>query len=215
MNAKLQLSRREKFGKNAKEIVREGNALANIFGKGEDSIAVQAPVGIVEKVVNEAGKNHPIDITLEDGKEILALVDEIERDAVTRRIHHVSFRRIVKGQKVSTEVPIHLMGDAPATRIGLILVNILDHVEVEAIPAKLPDSIEISIESLAEDGDSISVADLVMPEGVELKTDTDQLIAKIDTPRAEVEEEADDEGEVDAADVPSDNGAAGEEAEEE
>lgn len=205
MDAKLTLSRRDVFGKKAKKITEDGNVLANIFGKGRNSIAAFGDAQTVERVVAQAGKNTPITITLDDGKELLALVNEVERDYKTRNIHHVSFQVVIRGQKVTTEVPVRLVGEAPAEKVGLIVVTMLDSVEIEAIPSKIPEALEVSAEKLAEDGDSLHLSDITIPEDVELKVEDDRLIAKVETPRAQIEEEPEDE-EVDPADVPSDHG---------
>lgn len=214
MDAKLTLSRRDVFGKKAKTLTQDGKVLANIFGKGRNSIAAFGEQGVVEKVVSEAGKNHPITITLDDGKDVLALVHEVERDYKTRQIHHVTFQVVIKGQKVTTEVPVHIIGDAPAVKTGLIVVTMLDAIEIEAIPSKIPNALEISAETLIEDGDSLHVSDLVIPEGVEIKIEDDRLIAKVETPRSQIDEEPEEDEEVDAADVPSEHGS-GDEAESE
>ena len=212
MDAKLTLSRRDVFGKKAKVLTEDGKVLANIFGKGRNSVAAFGDQGVVEKVVAEAGKNHPITITLDDGKEVLALVNEVERDYKTRQIHHVSFQVVVKGQKVTTEVPVHIIGDAPATKTGLIVVTMLDSIEIEAIPSKIPDVLEISAETLIEDGDSLHLSDLTIPEGVELQVEDDRLIAKVEVPRSQIEEEPEEDEEVDPGEVPSEHGGADDES---
>lgn len=145
-------------------------------------------------------------MTLDDGKEILVLVNEVERDFITRQMHHVTFQTIHKGQKVTTEVPIRQVGDSPAVKAGMIIVTLLDKVEIEAIPSQIPEALEISIEGLVEDGDQLSLADLVIPEGSELKDDPDQPVAKVETPRAQEEEPEVDE-EIDPSEVPSDHGS--------
>ncbi len=215
MDAKLTLSRREVFGKKAKSLTSEGKTLANIFGKGRNSIAAFGEATTVERVVGEAGKNHPITITLDDGKELLALVHEVERDYKTNHIHHVSFQVVIKGQKVTTEVPIRLTGEAPAQRVGLIVVTYLDSIEIEAIPSKIPDALEVSVDSLVEDGDAVHLSDLKVPEDVQVKVEDDRLIAKVETPRSQIEEEDEDDTAEDAADVPSEHGGDDESSEDE
>ncbi len=220
MDAKLTLSRRDIFGKKAKSLISDGMVLGNIFGKGRDSIAVFGEQREVESVVSKAGKNHPIEITLNDRDNLLVLVNEVERDYISNRIHHVSFQTIIRGQKVNTEVPLHLTGDAPAEKLGLIIVTMIDSVEVEAIPSKIPGSIEISQESLTDDGDSIHISDIPKIDDVEIMVDETLLVAKVETPRSQIEEDEEEgegeegEGE-DAADVPSEHGGSEESTEEE
>lgn len=211
MDAKLNLSVRDSFGKKAKALVKEGNVLANIYGKGIESVAIFGVGNVVEKVVNHVGKSTPIDVELDNGKKFLVLVSEVERDNITRRIHHVTFHAINRNEKTTAEVQVHQEGESEAVKKGLIIVTLHDVVEVEALPADLPESLQVSVEKLKEDGDQISVADIAPVKGVEILTESDIPLAKVETPRSQIEEDEDEsDEEVDAADVPSDHGSEGE-----
>ncbi len=190
---KLGLKKREVFGKKAQNLIENDHVLGNIFGKGEESVAVEGDYREVDHVISEAGKNTPIELEVEGSENHLVLVSEVDRNNITQKLHHVAFQIIKRGQKVSAEVPVKLVGEAPATRENLILVTIIDAVEVEAIPSKLPDHFEISLETLAEVGDHINVGDIKAEDDVEIKTDPETIVAKIDMPRAEVEEEPEEE----------------------
>lgn len=205
MDAKLNLSRRKQLGKQARNLTDQGKVLGNIYAKGEDSIAVFGDLLEVDRIVKEAGKNHPINITLDDGKEVMVLVHDVERDNITRRMHHVTFQTIHKGEKVVTEVPIRQIGEAPAVRTGMIIVTLLDRVEIEATPSKIPEELEVSVEGLKEDGDQVSLRDITIPDEVELMADPEQPVAKVEIPRAQIDEEEDEE-EVDEGEVPSEHG---------
>ena len=206
MDAKLSLSRRKDMGKQAKNLTEQGKVLGNIYAKGEQSIAVYGDVQDVDRIVREAGKHHPISVMLDDGKEILVLVHDVERDNVTRRMHHVTFQTIHKGQKVTTEVPVRQVGESPAVRTGKIIVTLLDHVEIQAVPAMIPEELEVSIEQLEEDGDQVNLKDITMPNGVELKADPELPIAKVEVPRAQIDTNEADDDAVNADEVPSDHG---------
>ncbi len=207
MSLSLELQKRDKFGKKARKLIDEGQVLLNIFGKGVDSLAASGDYKTVNNIVAEAGKNHPIDLTV--GKEAhLVLINDIERDPITQRLHHVALQVIHKGQKVTAEVPIKLVGDAAAEKQGRIVVTLMDKIEIESIPSNIPEVIEIDISGLDEEGDQITVADIKVASTVEILVDDALLIAKVDVPRAQVEEEDDEEeASADAADVPSDHGS--------
>lgn len=208
MGLELQLQKRKKFGKKARTLVEDGQVLGNLYGAGRESIAVNGDYNEVNRVVNEAGHNIPIDLVVDGKDKLMGLVNEVERDNITQRLHHVTFHIVKKGEKVQTEIPIKFTGDAPATREGLILVTILDHVEVEAVPSKLPEFFEISLESLTDESSVLHVSDLQVDEkDVEIMTDGELLLAKIDLPRPEEELEEDMEEEpTDPAEVPSEHG---------
>jgi large subunit ribosomal protein L25 len=210
MVIQLSVNKRDVFGKKAKSLVDDNQVLGNLYGKDQDSIAVVGEYNVVNKVIQEAGKNHPIDITVGDDTH-MALIHDIERDPLTQRIHHVTFHLIKKGEKVTTQVPIRLVGDAPAQRTGKIVVTLLDSVEVESIPSKIPEAFELSLESLEEVNDQISISDIPTTEDVTILVEPETLIAKVDEPRAALEDEEPEE-ELDEGEVPSEHGSADEES---
>ena len=202
---KLKLKLRDVHGKKAKKIIDEGGVLGNVYGKGQDSQSDEGDYRTVTKTIESAG-TQPIQLEIEGGKSELALVKKVETNNLTGRVHHVEFHVIHKGEKVNTEVPLKLVGDAPAERTGKIVVTMLDSVEINATPTNIPEYIEVDLSTLVEEGDHILVGSIKMPEGVELLTEDDHMIAKVDVPRAQVEEEAEEAEAVDAANVPSDHG---------
>jgi len=205
---KLKLKLREVHGKKARKIIEQGGIIGNVFGKGQDSQSVEGDYRTVTKTLEKAG-TQPLQLEIEGGKDELALVKKIETQPLTGRVHHVEFHVIHRGEKVHTEVPLKLVGDAPAERTGKIIVTMLDSVEIEATPTNIPEYIEVDMTVLVEESDSIVVGDIKIPEGVEIITEPDHMIAKVDTPRAAVEEEAAEAEEgADAAAVPSDHGTA-------
>lgn len=208
----LKVSKRDAFGKKTQPLVENGHVLGNIYGKGMESIAVQGDYRDVNKAIEHAGYNHPIELEVEGDGNHLVLVDGIERNNVTQKLHHVTFHAIKKGEKVSADIPIRLVGDAPAERTGKIVVTLLDAVEVEAIPSKLPEIFEVSIEGLEDVNDSITIGDIKHDDDVVLHREPEEVIAKVDLPRAEEEPEAEEAGPEDAEEVPSEHG--GEESEE-
>src|SRR5690606_14484474 len=100
------------------------------------------------------------------------------------------------GEKVCTEIPVHLVGDAPAARTGNVVVKMLDEIEIEANPKDIPEVFEVNIDNLEEVGDSISISDVPMPTGVTLLSDETLPIVKVEATRAVLsEEEAEEDGE--------------------
>lgn len=105
-------------------------------------------------------------------------------------------------------MPFELTGDAPAAKVGFLVHQLLDEVEVTTLPASLPESLPVDISALSEVGDTIYVSDLKLPDGVEVEPELlEQPIVKIDAPREEEPEPEVEETPADAADVPSDHGS--------
>lgn len=103
-------------------------------------------------------------------------------------------------------MPVELVGTAPAVLAGNIILTLNDTVMVEAMPQNLPDHLEANAEALVEPDDIISVADLKVPKGVEMVTEAETPLFKVEVPRSQVEAEAEAEEAVSAADVPADHG---------
>ena len=102
---------------------------------------------------------------------------------------HIVFNAVDKNQKVDAEIPVrprYAEGNesSPAERSGLIVLTQLDTVHVKAIPSSLPDYLEYDAEKLVEIGDSLTVADLIIPEGVEFETEAEHSIATVYEPSA-------------------------------
>jgi large subunit ribosomal protein L25 len=184
----LNLEPRAVLGKAVKHLRKDGFVPAVIHDHGKESIHVQADYSTIYKVWQEAGKHHPIQIT-SGSHTYVALIKDADFDPRKNRLTHVVFNAVDKNQKVEAEIPIHPRYDegnesSPAERNGFIVLSQLDVVEVEAIATMLPDFLEYDAEKLVEVGDHATVADLIIPEGVEILTDASHSIATVYEPSA-------------------------------
>lgn len=194
VDAPVKLAQREVVGKGLKHLRRDGTIPAVIHNHGQPSIHVMAPEAELVRVYRVAGKHHPLNLEVGNDK-YLALIKDAHFDPVKRKLQHVVFQAIRQDEKVEAEVPIRLEGDAPAEKVGLIILHQLDTVEIEALPKNLPDELVISAQSLAELHDKITVADLDIPDGVTVLTDPEHPIATVAETRAQVADEAEAEAE--------------------
>jgi large subunit ribosomal protein L25 len=184
----LTLEPRDVTGKAVKHLRREGTVPAVIHDHGKDSIVVQADYMALFKVWQQAGKHHPVNLKAGD-KSYVALIKTAEFDPKKHLLTHVVFNAVDKNQTVDAEVPVHARYEegnesSPAERNGLIVLTHLDAVQVKAVPSKIPDLLEYDAEQLVEVGDNITVADLTIPEGVELVTEPEHSIATVYEPSA-------------------------------
>ena len=110
-------------------------------------------------------------------------------DPVKHVLRHIAFHTIKQSDIITTEVPIILtgQGESAAERAGLVILQAIEHVEIKAKPADLPESLELSIIDLTTTEDKISIGDIKLPEGVEF-ADADQdmelIIANVYEPSA-------------------------------
>ncbi len=190
----LALKEREVLGKKVKHLRREGFIPAVIHDHGQPSKVVMAPYIDLMKVYGKAGKHHPLSLSL--GKQTyMALIKDVDFDPKKHQMRHVVFNAIKQDQKVQTEVPLHLEGEIPAVKTGLMLITNLDSVEIEALPKDLIDELRVDATSLVEIGDKITVADIKVPVGVEILTELDHPVATIEETKAEISEQAEEETE--------------------
>ena len=184
----LKLEMREVLGKAVKHLRRDGITPAVINDHGKDSLHVQAEYRAIHKVWIQAGKHHPVQLTVGD-KSFTALIKSADFDPHKHQLTHIVVNAVDKNQKVEASIPVRPRYDegnesSPAERAGLIVLSQLDEVEVRAIASNLPDFLEYNAEVLVEIGDHVTVADLMIPEGVEVETDMTHSLATVYEPSA-------------------------------
>ncbi|GAB4547499.1 MAG: 50S ribosomal protein L25/general stress protein Ctc [Anaerolineae bacterium] len=176
-------------GKHVKRLRAEGYVPAILYGSHDaKATPIQVEGKVLQKVLAKAGGNTLIALQIGNKKPVLALAREIQRDAIRHNILHVDFYRVVMTEKISAEVPLVLVGEAPAVERGGILVHGLNTVEVQCLPADLPSAIEVDLSSLTEYNDLVTVADLRVPASVTILSESDSVVARIEAPRLLEEE---------------------------
>jgi len=101
----------------------------------------------------------------------------------------VDFRRVQLNQPVHARVPLHLTGEAPAIRLhGGVLLHLLDAVEIESLPANIPEAVMLDISPLDELNSLLTVADIQLPKNVKLVSAATEPAVTIKPPRIEVPE---------------------------
>ncbi len=184
----LEVQKREVTGKAVKHLRREGFVPAVVHDHGKPSLHVQGNYVEVVKAYQKAGKHHPVDLKAADRK-FTVLIRDVDIDPERHELRHVVFNAVKANEKVDAEVPVRIRyaednDSSPAERAGLIVLNQLDAVEVEALPRDLPEALEFDGEKLVEVGDSLTVADLIVPSNVTVKTDPAQPLATVFEPSA-------------------------------
>jgi len=220
----LKVAPRDVLGKKVKALRRQGVTPANIYGSHVESQSIQLSTEELRHVIKTAGRNDIVYLRLDGDEPRPTFLRDIQQNPVTDAILHVDFLQISLREKVKADVPLHLVGLAPAVdTLGGILMHGLDHVSVEALPTEVPSFIEVDVTSLAEINQALHVSDVPVPEGVTILTDVEQVIAKVAPPAVEPEpevaEEAEavegEEGEEGAEEAPAEGGDAPSESESE
>ena len=172
---KIAAEARTEFGKGAaRRIRREHKVPAVIYGHGNDPVHVTLPGHETMMALKHGGANALLELEI-DGDSQLALTKQVQVDPIRRVLEHIDFVAVRRGEKVTVDVPVHVVGEAaPET----LVVTESATVQVEAEATNIPEFIEISVEG-AEIGTQIHASDLQLPSGSALLTDPEALVVNV------------------------------------
>jgi large subunit ribosomal protein L25 len=179
-----------------KELRRKGLVPGVLYGKKEELVSLTVDSRDINAILNSpTGLNTIIDLNL-DGTKTTVMIKELMRDALQPDLFiHTDFIRISLQDKLEVQVPIVLTGEAQGVKKGGILQILLREVTLRCLPTNIPEKIEADVSEL-QMGDTLTVADLVLPSDTEIVSEPDEVVASIVAPRVEEEpEEAAEEGE--------------------
>ena len=184
----LELAIRDVTGKQVKRLRQAGSVPAVIHDHGKPSLNVQAPYLDIYRTYVRAGKHHPVQLVA-GSKKFTALIKAATFEPKKNQLTHVVFNAVDKNQKVEAEIPVRAAfaeGNeaSPAERAGLIVLEQLAAVQVEALPKDLPDELTYDAEKLVEVGDQVTVAELQVPTGVVVLTEPTHVLATVFEPSA-------------------------------
>ena len=188
----LEVTNREVLGKKVKHLRRQGITPVHVFGHSIQSLALQCDTDKVERLLAQAGRTGLINLKLNEEKEPRTVViREFDRDWRKGQLLHVDFYQVKMAEEIKLEVPVVLVGEAPALKSkDNMLEHELDTLTIECLPANIPDGIEVDISSLTEPEQAIRVKDIDLDEDITVLNDPELVVVKIGWRRVEkVEEE--------------------------
>jgi large subunit ribosomal protein L25 len=197
MERKLKAEQRSDGGKGAARKLRAaGRVPGVVYGHG-DAMAIDVDARELYHLLHtDAGMNVLVDLKV--GKEEwLAMPRDVQRDNIRDSLIHVDFLRIARDEKITVEVPVHIVGDSHGVREGGVVEHHLWNLQLECLPQDVPTSVEADVTPLGI-GESLKVSDLTVPASVTILTPLDEVVVSVVTPQVlRVEEEvAAVEGEV-------------------
>ena len=203
----LKVANREVLGKKVKYLRRQSITPVHVFGHGIESLALQCNAKELERVLSQAGQTRLINLKLgKEKKPRTVVVREFDRDWRKGQLVHVDFYQVKMEEKIRVEIPVVLLGEAPALKSK---TNMLDHelgtFTVECLPGRIPSSIEVDISSLTELDQTIRVKDIALDKDITVINNPDLVVAKISLRPVEkveekvVEEAVEAEAEAEAA----------------
>ena len=172
---KITAETRTEFGKGAARRIRRADKVpAVIYGHGNDPQHITLPGHDTMMALKHGGTNALLYITIE-GKTVIALTKQVQADPIKGFLEHIDFVEVKKGEKVTVEIPVHVLGES---KPDAMTVTELNTVSVEAEATNIPEYIEVSVED-AEAGFHVLAKDLVLPSGSLLLTDDEALVVNV------------------------------------
>lgn len=186
----LEASNRTLLGKKVKSLRTAGQLPANVYGKGLTSTAVSVIDRDFRKVLREAGETGIVYLNIA-GEEHPVLIHQVSVDPIKGLPLHVDFYQVNLKEKTTAPVPVTLTGENDLVKRGEgLIIQTLNEVEVEALPADIPREFAIDISTIAEIGQAVKVSDLAYDrQTVTVLTDPEQNILVMQVAEMEVEEE--------------------------
>ena len=192
-------SKRSVLGKKVSQRRQAGFVPGNIIIKGRPSVAIEIPQIQLVKVLEQVGYTQALELVVEKDKTTV-LVTGVSFAPTQHKIpQHVVFSEVKKGERVHASIPLILVGEAPGVQKGLLVLQILHHIEVISPALKIPEQIEIDISGLIEDGDAVRLADVQLADEIELEVDPQTPIVKLEMSRSQTSQESEEEMEAAAA----------------
>jgi large subunit ribosomal protein L25 len=181
----LTVETREVTGKQVAKLRRDGYVPAVVYGHDFPAQNIMAPEVPITKAVHRAGKHQPVELEI-GGAKRLAMIKTTDFDPVRHDLRHVAFHVVKQNEEIETEIPVVVTGEGetPAEKAGLVVLTGAETVQVKALLTNLPDRLEVPGEKLAAVGDRLTVADIVVPKGVTILSDPEQIVATTYEPSA-------------------------------
>jgi large subunit ribosomal protein L25 len=173
---KISAEPRTEFGKGgARRTRKAGKVPAVLYGHGEAPKHIALPAREFAAAIRHGGLTQVFNIAVSDGTQTLALPKAIQRDPLKDTFEHVDLVIVRRGEKVTVEVPVHLVGEAAR---GTLVVVEHDKLAITAEALRLPEHLEVSVEGLAA-GTHVTAGAVKLPAGAELAADAELIIAVV------------------------------------
>lgn len=188
--------KRELKGKGHLHELRRGQMIPSVvYGQGREPLAIALEGKNLNRIFNHSGYSGLFSLELEgEHQPIMVLVREVQRHPVNRQINHLDFLEVSMTEKITSNVPIHIVGEEEITKQGAILQSGAKELEVSCLPADLPESVICDVSQL-QVGEKITVADLTVEPNVEKISDPDTVVAVILGASKATDDETTEEGE--------------------
>ncbi len=214
---KLEAKTRALGRQSLKKLRVAGFVPAVVYGPQTDNLPLQLKKSEALKIYEQAGESSLITLDIDGQDKRQVIIKDISQSAVNNQLLHIDFFQVNMAEKLTTEVDLNFVGEAPAVKqLGGVVVKNFDAVEIECLPKDLVSHLDVDLSNLTDLGSHITFADLKLPKGISLssKHEMNEIIVAVEEPRA-VAAEAEVTEEVSAEEVPSETAPEAEASSEE
>ncbi len=184
----IELKVEKRADKKPELLRKEGLVPAVVYGPADEPVSIQVPINEFLRVWTKAGESTIVVLQgLDEEKEVL--IKDVQMHPVKELPIHIDFYAIERGKTLTLNVPLEFVGEAPAEKLGGIVVRVMHEVEVETRPRNIPQHLEVDLSKLADLDSVILIKDIQLPEGVEILNDADETVASVSEQKEEPQEE--------------------------
>jgi large subunit ribosomal protein L25 len=199
MTITLTVEKRDDKAKSADALRNKGILPGVVYGPKQEATPLAIDKKTFEKVLKEAGESTIVSLEgLDEATEVL--IHDVAFDAHKGGVIHVDFYAIERGKELTVDVPLEFIGEAPIEKTGATANKVLHEIEVTCLPRNLPSHIDVDISVLVDEESAVHVKDLVIPEGVKVENDPEDVVVNVSAAREEEPEEV-SEVDMDAIEV--------------
>ena len=183
----IHAKKRETVGKSLGELRLSGSLPAIAYGKNAKPSSLTLDLREFEKIYKLAGENTLLDLEV-DGARVKVLIAEPQYDPVSDKMIHVDLFQVSMTEELETEIPLKFIGESKAVKdlSGIFFAN-KHEVTVKCLPADLPHEIQVDISVLETFDNLIHAKDMILPKGVKVLDDLDEVVAQVLPPRSDEE----------------------------
>jgi large subunit ribosomal protein L25 len=187
-NHSLSVTTREKTGTTSAHAVRHAGKVPGVlFGHGSPPVPIELDARAFDDLLHAGGKNALLDVSLDGGKKDTAMIREVQRDPITRRVIHADFQRVGATEEISASLPLVATGVATGVKNrGAVMDIVLHSVTILGPANALPEQIEHDVTSL-DVGDHVTAGDLKLPPKIKLDMDAHTILISVEASKTEAE----------------------------
>ena len=189
-NVNIVVHKRDVTGSRAARRLRKDGLIPGvIYGHGHEAVLIAVePHVLREALGTDAGLHAVLNVTLEGQKRShKAIVKEMELDKVKHNVTHIDLQEIRLDETIESVVAVRFEGECKGVKAGGLLEEAIREVNVKGIVTAIPEHLVMDISDL-DVNETLKVADLQVPEGIQVLDDPDEVLCSVLPPRTAVEE---------------------------